>query len=132
MVSEPRYRSCNVCSITNTYQNQWPKPLQFLLRSLIIPSLQRRFYGKLPPLISLGKKFNFPREIASKQFGGQDTKGPRSFSRFLVRLGELSPRIVLKQISLLLAHLDSEVNYLIDSCIYFLDYYLSLILCVWR
>jgi len=49
------------------------------------------------------------REIAGKQFGGQDTKGPRSFSRFLVRFAELSPRIVLKQISLLLGHLDSEV-----------------------
>ncbi|KIJ36936.1 hypothetical protein M422DRAFT_178703 [Sphaerobolus stellatus SS14] len=48
------------------------------------------------------------REIAGKQFSGQDTKGPRSFSRFLVRFAELSPRIFLKQISLLLVHLDSE------------------------
>lgn len=50
------------------------------------------------------------REIASKNFNGQDTKGPRSFSRFLVRLAELSPRLILKQISLLLSHLDSEVK----------------------
>lgn len=49
------------------------------------------------------------REIASKNFNGQDTKGPRAFSRFLVRLAELSPRLVLKQISLLLVQLDSEV-----------------------
>ncbi|KAH8113838.1 non-SMC mitotic condensation complex subunit 1-domain-containing protein [Phellopilus nigrolimitatus] len=48
------------------------------------------------------------REIAGKNFNGQDTKGPRAFSRFLVRLAELSPRLVMKQISLLLAHLDSE------------------------
>lgn len=49
------------------------------------------------------------REIAGKSFNAQDTKGPRAFSRFLIRLTELSPRLVLKQISLLLTHLDSEV-----------------------
>ncbi|GAA99455.1 uncharacterized protein L969DRAFT_93915 [Mixia osmundae IAM 14324] len=48
------------------------------------------------------------RQIAAKQFNAQDTKGPRSFSRFLTRLAELSPRIVLKQISTLQKHLDSE------------------------
>ncbi|THG99612.1 hypothetical protein EW026_g2781 [Hermanssonia centrifuga] len=48
------------------------------------------------------------REIAGKAFSAQDSKGPRAFSKFLVRLAELSPRSVLKQISLLLAHLDSE------------------------
>ncbi|KIP06713.1 hypothetical protein PHLGIDRAFT_106688 [Phlebiopsis gigantea 11061_1 CR5-6] len=48
------------------------------------------------------------REIAGKTFNAQDTKGPKGFSRFLVRLTELSPRLVLKQISLLLTHLDSE------------------------
>lgn len=53
------------------------------------------------------------REIANKTFGVQDTKQdnkvPRAFSRFLVRFAELAPRAVLKQISLLLTHLDSEV-----------------------
>ncbi|KAI0641280.1 non-SMC mitotic condensation complex subunit 1-domain-containing protein [Trametes meyenii] len=48
------------------------------------------------------------REIAGKTFSAQDTKGPRAFSRFLVRYAELAPRQVLKQLSLLLSHLDSE------------------------
>ncbi|EIN08162.1 hypothetical protein PUNSTDRAFT_102926 [Punctularia strigosozonata HHB-11173 SS5] len=48
------------------------------------------------------------REIAGKTFNAQDTKGPRAFSRFLTRFSELAPRSVLKQISLLLNHLDSE------------------------
>ncbi|KAI0684926.1 non-SMC mitotic condensation complex subunit 1-domain-containing protein [Cytidiella melzeri] len=48
------------------------------------------------------------RDIAGKAFSAQDTKGPRHFSRFLVKLAELLPRAVLKQISLLLTHLDSE------------------------
>ena len=59
------------------------------------------------------------REIAAKNFSAQDTKGPRAFSRFLVRFSELAPRAVLKQISLLLAHLDSEVRmYSIISTVY--------------
>lgn len=48
-------------------------------------------------------------EIADRQFNAQDTKGPRSFSKFLIRLAETSPRLVLKQIVLLQKHLDSEV-----------------------
>ena len=50
------------------------------------------------------------REIAGMTFSAQDTKGPRAFSRFLVRFSDESPRSVLKQISLLLQHLDSEVR----------------------
>lgn len=50
------------------------------------------------------------RDIAMKSFSAQDTKGPRHFSRFLVKLAQLQPRAVLKQISLLLTHLDSEVG----------------------
>lgn len=49
------------------------------------------------------------RDVAEKSFAHNDVKGPKSFSRFLVRLAELSPRMVMKQMSLLLSHLDSEV-----------------------
>ncbi|CDO72557.1 hypothetical protein BN946_scf184983.g40 [Trametes cinnabarina] len=48
------------------------------------------------------------REIASKSFSAQDSKGPRVFSRFIVRYAELAPHQVLKQLALLLAHLNSE------------------------
>lgn len=48
------------------------------------------------------------REISAKTFSGQDNKGPRSFSKFLSRLAELAPRVILKQFSLLRVHLDSE------------------------
>ncbi|GAA5867223.1 hypothetical protein JCM8547_003124 [Rhodosporidiobolus lusitaniae] len=47
-------------------------------------------------------------EIADRHFNAQDTKSPRSFSKFLIRLAETSPRMVLKQIVLLQKHLDSE------------------------
>ncbi|KAK2461131.1 hypothetical protein APHAL10511_006658 [Amanita phalloides] len=54
------------------------------------------------------------REIAGKDFSStdkkaaQDSKGPRSIARFLVKYAELSPRSILKQLSLLLNLLDSE------------------------
>ncbi|PFH48881.1 hypothetical protein AMATHDRAFT_64397 [Amanita thiersii Skay4041] len=56
------------------------------------------------------------REIAGKDFSSadknaraaQDSKGPRSIARFLVKFAELSPRSILKQLSLLLGQLDSE------------------------
>lgn len=50
------------------------------------------------------------REIAAKNFNAQDNKGPRAFARFLVKFAELAPRSVLKQLSLLLGQLDSEVR----------------------
>ncbi|KAJ6465485.1 non-SMC mitotic condensation complex subunit 1-domain-containing protein [Mycena vulgaris] len=48
------------------------------------------------------------REIAGKSFTAQDNKGPRTFSKFLIKFSELAPRLMLKQISLLLGQLDSE------------------------
>ncbi|KAJ7510292.1 non-SMC mitotic condensation complex subunit 1-domain-containing protein [Mycena galericulata] len=48
------------------------------------------------------------REIAAMTFGGQDNKGPRTFSKFLIKFAELAPRLMLKQMSLLLGQLDSE------------------------
>ncbi|KIM23633.1 hypothetical protein M408DRAFT_77324 [Serendipita vermifera MAFF 305830] len=48
------------------------------------------------------------REIAQKSFPAVDTKGPRTYGKFLVHLGEMCPKIVLKQMSLLLDHVDSE------------------------
>lgn len=51
------------------------------------------------------------REIGGMSFSAShgDSKGPRSFSKFLIRLAELVPRLVTGQISLLLPHIDSEV-----------------------
>lgn len=48
------------------------------------------------------------REVAAREFGGLDTKGPRCFARFLVRMAELSPRSVLRVMIVLKKHLDSD------------------------
>jgi len=53
------------------------------------------------------------REIAGKTFNSTDTKGPRAFARFLTKFSELAPRSILKQLSLLLGQLDSEVRVLV-------------------
>ena len=50
------------------------------------------------------------REVAGKTFAHNDAKGPRSFSKFLVRFAEGSSHTVQKQMPLLLAHLESEVS----------------------
>ncbi|KAJ7886119.1 hypothetical protein B0H14DRAFT_3856643 [Mycena olivaceomarginata] len=39
---------------------------------------------------------------------GQDNKGPRTFSTFLIKFSELASRLMLKQMSLLLGQLDSD------------------------
>lgn len=63
------------------------------------------------PLSFLAKDFDHAqlgdeilREIAGMTFSAQDTKGLRAFSRFRVNFSEESPRLVLKQISLLLEY----------------------------
>lgn len=56
-----------------------------------------------------------PSEISGKHFDIKDTRSPRSFSKFLIRLAEMSPRLVLKQIALLQKHLDSEVRVRLSS-----------------
>lgn len=70
-------------------------------------------------LSRLEKKFDMPqvgeevlREIGNKPFSHTDAKGPRSFSKFLVKLAELSPRMTLKQMPVIKGQLDSEVSLL--------------------
>ena len=48
------------------------------------------------------------REISTKEFNSNDTKGPKSVSSFIIKLSELAPRLVIKQMTLLAKQLDSE------------------------
>ncbi|KAH6668634.1 condensin [Plectosphaerella plurivora] len=48
------------------------------------------------------------RELSNKEFNSNDTKGPKSVSQFVVKLSELAPRLVIKQMTLLAKQLDSE------------------------
>jgi condensin complex subunit 1 len=56
------------------------------------------------------KFFLFFRDISEKEFNGQDTTGPKSFSKFLIKLSALVPKVVIKQIGLLKKHLESDVS----------------------
>ncbi|RPA79150.1 condensin [Ascobolus immersus RN42] len=63
----------------------------------------------------LSEQFDYPqltdeilKEISNKEFNDNDTKGPKSISTFITRLSELAPRLVGKQIILLIKLLDSE------------------------
>lgn len=48
------------------------------------------------------------REISNKEFNSNDTRGPKSASSFITKLSELSPRLVIKQMTMLAKQLDSE------------------------
>lgn len=68
-------------------------------------------------LFTLNEHFNYPqltdeilKELSNKEFNSNDTKGPKSISTFITKLSELSPRMVGKQIVLLIKFLDSEAH----------------------
>ena len=50
------------------------------------------------------------RDLSNKEFNNNDSKGPKSVSAFIVKLSELAPRLVNKQMTLLVKQLDSEVE----------------------
>ena len=63
----------------------------------------------------LSEQYDYPqltdeilRELSNKEFNSNDTKGPKSVSSFVVKLSELAPRLVIKQMTLLAKQLDSE------------------------
>lgn len=68
----------------------------------------------------LSSEYDFPqlvdsilRDVASKEFDEsiKDSTAPRAYSKFLVKLSEIAPKLVLKQMGLLIQHLDGEVLY---------------------
>jgi condensin complex subunit 1 len=65
----------------------------------------------------LAEQYDYPqladeslRELSNKEFSTNDTRGPKSVSSFIVKLSELSPRLVIKQMTMLAKQLDSEVR----------------------
>lgn len=48
------------------------------------------------------------RDLSNKEYNNNDTRGPRSVSTFIIKLSELAPRLVIKQMTLLIKQLDSE------------------------
>lgn len=50
------------------------------------------------------------REISNKEFNSNDNRGPKSVSSFITKLSELTPRLVIKQMTMLAKQLDSEVG----------------------
>ncbi|VDC05590.1 unnamed protein product [Peniophora sp. CBMAI 1063] len=51
---------------------------------------------------------SFLREVAKKTWVTADSTGPKSFSRFLIRLGEIAPQLILKELNALQNHLDND------------------------
>ncbi len=57
------------------------------------------------------------RDLSNKEFNNNDTRGPKSVSTFIIKLSELAPRLVIKQMTLLVKQLDSEVSCLFLSSV---------------
>jgi hypothetical protein len=65
----------------------------------------------------LAEQYDYPqlgeeilRELSNKEFNSNDTRGPKSVSTFMIKLSELAPRLVIKQMTMLAKQLDSEVQ----------------------
>ena len=63
----------------------------------------------------LSEQYDYPqlsseimRELAAKDFSPSDARGPKSVSQFIIKLSELEPRLVIKEMGLLGKFLDSE------------------------
>lgn len=63
----------------------------------------------------LSEQYDYPQlageiltELSNKEFNSNDTRGPKSVSSFIVKLSELAPRLVIKQMTMLAKQLDSE------------------------
>ena len=66
-------------------------------------------------LFTLADAFDYPqltedvlKDISSKEFSSTDLKGPKSISTFLTKISELTPPLVIRQMTLLANLLDSE------------------------
>ena len=63
----------------------------------------------------LSEQYDYPqltdevlRDLSNKEFNNNDTRGPKSVSTFFIKLSELAPRLIIKQMTLLIKQLDSE------------------------
>ncbi|KAJ5397229.1 hypothetical protein N7509_005342 [Penicillium cosmopolitanum] len=63
----------------------------------------------------LAEQYDYPqlsdeilKELGNKEFNSNDTRGPKSVSAFIIKLSELTPRLIIKQMTLLAKQLDSE------------------------
>ncbi|KAL8643134.1 MAG: hypothetical protein Q9228_000259 [Teloschistes exilis] len=63
----------------------------------------------------LAEQYDYPqlaeeilRDLSNREFNSNDTRGPKSVSAFITKLSELAPRLVIKQMTLLIKQLDSE------------------------
>ncbi|SLM37036.1 condensin complex subunit 1 [Lasallia pustulata] len=72
------------------------------------PQLTDEILRQAHILIDYCEKLTSNRELSGREFNNNDTKGPKSVSTFIMKLSELAPRLVIKQMTLLAKQLDSE------------------------
>jgi len=83
------------------------------------PSFRMRFSSTTPePPDQQKVSLTWTRELGNKEFNSNDTRGPKSVSSFIIKLSELAPRLIIKQMTLLAKQLDSEVTLILSYLIW--------------
>ncbi|KAL6942293.1 hypothetical protein ACO0QE_003462 [Hanseniaspora vineae] len=93
--------------------NQSPSVLNMVMTNLTYFVNLSNYLAELLQVLS--NEYDFPqlteevlREISNKNFSAKDNTGPKSISGFLIRVSELVPKIVLRQMTLLIRLLNNS------------------------
>lgn len=102
-----------IIAMSVKYQNQSSSVQNSIMTTLTYFLHLSNFSAELLKL--LNDDFDFPqlteellREISSRVFNAKDTTGPKAISSFLTKLSELSPQIMLRQMSLVVRLLNNS------------------------
>lgn len=99
----------------------------FGAQTTVVQNLQ--YFEHLPEPMAellqiLSEQYDYPqltdeilRELSNQEFNANDNKGPKSVSGFLIKISELMPKQVLKQITLLAKFLDCDAHVLRSAII---------------
>lgn len=102
-----------IIAMSVKYQNQSSSVQNAVMTTLTYFLHLSNFNAEL--LKSLNDDFDYPqlteeilREISLRVFNAKDTTGPKAISSFLTKLSELSPQIMLRQMSLVVRFLNNS------------------------
>lgn len=102
-----------IMAMSVKFQNQSSNAQNTIMTNLTYFLHLSNYNAELLKMIN--DEYNYPqlteeilREISSRIFNSKDTNGPKSISNFLTKLSELSPQIMLRQMSLVIRLLNNS------------------------
>ncbi|GCE97941.1 condensin complex subunit [Zygosaccharomyces mellis] len=102
-----------IISMSVKYHNQEPSAENAIMTNLTYFLHLSNFNAEL--LQTLNDIYDYPqlteevlRDISSRVFNSKDSTGPKAISNFLIKLSELSPQVMLRQMSLVIRLLNNS------------------------